>query len=233
MGAAPSTPGLRSALAADFRTAPALHRLALIGVSIWMAYEWGPGNETMTPWIVARVIDDETRAVVIVWSAVIGFTLTAVQQLVAGLTGLVAFSLFERTTAAAVARLDSPRAVRPVSWAQRGFGAKCVLAFGLGSTAVALLEVVATGRNGVRTHLPTVARSAVLTATIVATIGAAAATLAVTGRSIGPLAGPTNRVVTVLASPWFWLGAVALMLVANLLRRAANHQRLSQATDLG
>ena len=49
-----SKPSVRKAVVADLRNATWLQRLFLAVVVFWVAYEWGPGNETLTPWLLAR-----------------------------------------------------------------------------------------------------------------------------------------------------------------------------------
>jgi hypothetical protein len=47
-------------------------------------------------------------------------------------------------------------------------------------------------------------------------LGTAAALLVEVGRSIDALAGPTERLVSVLASPWPWLGLAALLVIIQV-----------------
>lgn len=212
---------LRAAAAADFRAATVRRRVALAGVVAWMAYEWGPGNETLTPWVVARVIDGQRGPAVIGVTAAAGFVLTLVQQMVSGTTALAGFSAFPRFAEAAGARVRDQFGTAPAPWGRLDFGARCALAFGLGTTAVALVQIVATKTTGVRVHIGAVARSAVLCALIVAALAATAAGIAQVGRHSARLGGPTDDALQVLANPLVWLGVFALMAGARLVRRVS------------
>lgn len=210
---------LRAAAAADLRAAAGWRRVALAGVVVWMLYEWGPGNETLTPWVVARVIDGQGGVAVIAVTTAVGFTLTFVQQVISGVTALIGFSAFPGVAAAAATRLRAHLRAAPTPWDAMGWAARGALAFGLGTTAVALIQVVATARTGVRAHVAVVGRSALLCALIVATFSGVAATLAYAGRRSARLAGPTEDVLDVLGNPLLWLALFAAMLVFRVVRR--------------
>ena len=143
---------LSSAVRTDLRSSNGKRKMALLGAVGWLIYEWGAGNETVTPWMLARVIGSVDGVGVVPATALVGFTFTTVQQLASGFTALYGFSLFELTSRAAWARLTSRRDKPPVSWHSLSLPAKGLLVFGFGSTAVALLQIMTTGRVGVRTH---------------------------------------------------------------------------------
>lgn len=216
-----TTAGLRAAIATDFRAATGWRRVALAGVVVWLAYEWGPGNETVTPWVVARVIDANDGAAVIALSAAVGFGFTAIQQLLAGFTALAGFSMFMRTSRAAVAHLGAQWGATPVRWDELGFWSRCAVSFGLGTTAVAALQIVATGEVGVRPHLAVIRRSALLCAGLVGVLAAVAGTLAWAGRRSERFVGPTERALDVLSNPLLWLGVLAVMVATRRWRRPA------------
>lgn len=215
--------GLRRALLADWRAAPWRRRIWLAGVIAWLAYEWGPGNETVTPWLLARILRNTEGVAAIPVTAGIGFAFTAAQQLASGLTALAGFTLFERSAQAAWRRLRADRPDEPGAWAGLGLGARCALVFGLGTTAVALVEVMTTGRTGVRPHRSAVAAAALLCGLIVAAIGGITASLVVLGRHVDALAGPTDTLLRVLGNPLVWLGLLGVGVVVRRLRgRAAS-----------
>lgn len=221
----PSTPSesswrrIRAAVSADFRTAPWLRRVALVAVVGWLIYEWGAGNETVTPWILAKVISDNKGSIAIPLTAAIGFGFTTVQQLASGFTALTGFSIFERTSGAAWQRLRGPNDTAPGEWSRLTMVGRCALVFGLGTTAVALVQIMATGKVGVRRHASVVVQSAVLCGTLVGCIGALAASVAVLGRNVTSLAGGTEWVVRILGNPLFWVGLLLLGVAVKLLRR--------------
>ena len=172
----------------------------------WIAYEWGPGNETFTPWLLAQRHRRDRFAWVIPLTALVGFGFTAAQQLASGFTALAGFSMFDRTSRAAWNRLRGQSDTAPGEWSGLGWAARSAIVFPLGTTSVALIQIMTTGEVGVRRHRRVVATSAVLCATLVGMLGAAAATLALVGRNVPALEGATNWILRVLGNPLFWLG---------------------------
>lgn len=213
----PST--VRAAVVADFRAAPARRRLALIGVAIWLLYEWGPGNESVTPWILANVIGRNSGLSVIPLAATVGFVFTTLQQLASGYTALAGFSMFDRTSAAAWERLRGERDVAPGEWSGLPFGQRCALVFGLGTTAVALIQIMTTGETGVRRHAAAVRSSALLCGCIVAVIGGAAAGVAELGRRVDALRTATDWTLRIIGNPLFWIGLFAIPYLGRLAVR--------------
>jgi hypothetical protein len=212
-------PSLRAAVAADFRGSGWRRRLALCGVVLWLAYEWGIGNETVTPWLLARVIAERDGIGAIPAAALVGFTFTTVQQLLAGLTALAGFSMFDRTASAAWSRLESRFGEVPGEWSNLRLTGRAVLVFGLGTTAVALLQIMATGRADMRHHRRAIVEAALLCGTIVGVLGGAAGALAYSGRRIDAIDGATEWVLRVLGNPLFWLGILVVVALVHLARR--------------
>lgn len=212
-------PGLRAALGADWRAAPWRRRAWLVGVIAWLAYEWGPGNETVTPWLLARILRDTGGIQAIPITAGIGFAFTTAQQLASGFTALAGFTLFERSADAAWRRLRAGRPDEPGAWGQLGWGARSALVFGLGTTAVALVEVMTTGRTGVRHHRAVIVSSAVLCGLLVAAIATVTASLVVVGRHVDALTDPTDTLLRVLGNPLVWLGLLLGSALLGWLRR--------------
>lgn len=202
-------PSIRSVVSDDYATASTGRRLALVGVVIWLVYEWGPGNESVTPWLLANVIGQTSGIAVIPVTAAVGFVFTVLQQLASGFTALAAFSMFDRTATAAWNRLRRSSETVPGEWTTIGWPARCVIVFSLGTTAVALVQVTTTGQVGVRRHASAVRSSALLCGTIVALIAALAAAFAYLGRKVSALSGATDWILRILGNPLFWLGMLA------------------------
>jgi hypothetical protein len=207
---------MRDAVVADFRSSAWSSRLALIGVCAWLAYEWGPGNETVTSWALASLVERYDGAGAVLAAAVFAFGFTTVQQAASGLTALLGFSLLERTSEASWARLRTAESRLVGGWSSMGLGTRSAIVFGLGTTAVALMQIMTTGTTGVRAHARAVLSSAVLCGLLVMAIGTTAALLVEIGRSIDALAGPTERLVSLLASPWPWLGLAAVLVLLQI-----------------
>lgn len=217
-------PTLRSSITADFRDASWAGRLALFGVVAWMLYEWGPGNETVTPWLVMTALDRaDDGAGVIAVAAIVGFVFTLLQQVLSGVTALVGFSMFERTARAAWQQLSADGTKQLRGWHTTSIVTRCAVAFGLGTTAVALIEITTTGVVGVRRHLRAVVESAFAVASIVGLLAAFVGSLAWLGRSVPAMRDATDMVIRVLGNPLFWLAIVVVIVLADRRssRRAA------------
>jgi hypothetical protein len=189
--------------------------LALLGVVLWIAYEWGPGNETVTPWLLAQVIAETDSVWVIPLTALVGFGFTAVQQLASGFTALAGFSMFDSTSQAAWNRLRGQSDNAPGEWSSLGWGARSAIVFPLGTTSVALIQIMTTGEVGVRRHRRVIASSALLCATLVGVLAAIAAALALVGRNVAALEGATNWILRVAGNPLFWLGLIVVSIVGR------------------
>jgi hypothetical protein len=210
---------LRASIAADFRESGWGRRFALIALVAWIVYEWGPGNETVTPWLVLQVIDRADHGVQVVLAAgTVGFVFTFVQQLLSGLTALVAFSLFERTAAASWDRLSvgGTRSLR--GWHGASVVSKFAVAFTIGTSAVALVQIVTSGRVGVRPHARAVTESAVAVGAVAGGIATFAGALVWLGRSVSSLSGVTDSIVDVLGNPLLWLALAAAALAVDWRR---------------
>jgi len=194
--------------------------MALLGVCAWLAYEWGPGNETVNTLILARIIENNTGAAVIPITAAVALLFTLVQQLASGFTALAGFSLFDRTARASWQKLRGSRDVAPGEWSGLSWAARASIAFGLGTTAVALIQIMTTGQVGVRRHGRAVAASALLCSVIIGFIGGTAASIAYVGRRVDSLARPTRLILRVLENPLFWLGFLVLLALIHAARRS-------------
>jgi hypothetical protein len=225
-------PPLRSAVAADYRASDWWRRLALLGVLFWLAYEWGIGNETVTPWLLANVIAQNDGVQAVLAAAAVGFTYTVVQQLLAGLTALAGFSMFDRTAKAAWSRLRARFATVPGEWSSLGLAGRAVLVWGLGTTAVALLQITTTGEVGVRRHRRAVVESAFLCGVLVAIAGASVAALAVGGRRVDALEGPTEWLLRVLGNPLLWIGILVAGAIVHVVRGRRDFVESTQGASL-
>ncbi len=222
--AEPGLPGattLRQALGHDFARASLRQWLLLAAAVAWLVYEWGPGNETVTPWILANILDDNPGSNSIYLLPIVGFLFTAVQQTMSGFTALAALStftssaevLFHRVAAGGVEGLGLTRV-----WKDRNIRERVFIGFMLGSTAVAVGEVVLGGSKVNKAAARrAVAASAVYTGLAVAVIAAVVAFLTWLGRSYERTAGGTEQVISLLSSPWPWLVVATVVMVRWVL----------------
>lgn len=224
-------PSLRSAARTDYAEAGFRRRIALLAVLLWLAYEWGIGNETVTPLLLVNVIGETDGATAILATTAVGFGFTLAQQLAAGFTALYGFSIFTRTGEAAWRRLQARFGSTPGEWSTLGLPARAALVFGLGTTAVALLQIAATGDVGVRRHRRAVVESSVLVSVLVGFFGGLVAAIAVLGRRVEPLAGPTEWAIRILGNPAFWLALLLVTAIVSRLRREPADEDGAAALD--
>ena len=223
-----SPPTLRRAMALDFRTSGWGARAALVGVVAWLVYEWGPGNETVTPWVLANLLErfDGVTAVIVV--GVVAFAFTTLQQLASGFTALAGFSVLHRTAQASWERLERSNSGLRGGWWSMRWSSRVAVVFGLGTTAVALMQIITTGQVGVRTHARAVATSAAVCGATLAVISTVCAGIIAVGRAVEAWSDATDRLVEVLARPWPWLMLAAAMLVREVVAgRRAGTQAVS------
>lgn len=212
-------PSIRRAVAADYRSSTWGRRIALVAVALWLSYEWGPGNETVTPWLTVNIVGRNDGVQTIPITALIVFGFTTAQQLASGFTALAGFSMFERTAGAAWQRLRGDADTAPMEWSRLGWITRGVVVFGLGTTAVALTQIMSTGQVGVKRHSRVIVQSAVLCGVVVGVLGGLVASLAVIGRATPALEGATEWLLDVLGSPFLWLGFVLVGTLVHLIRR--------------
>lgn len=213
----------RSAVAADFRASTWLQRFLLVGVVAWLAYEWGAGNETFTPWFLVKVVTATEGAWSIIATAAAGFAFTMCQQLLSGFTTSAGFARFSRTADAAWQRLSARTESETLEWSKMGWATRALVVFSLGTTAVVLIQVAVTGEVGVARHRRTVIEAAALCGAIVGLIGGIIAAMVWGGRSVPALNTLTDALLRITGNPLLWI-AILLLLLLGQSRRAAARQ---------
>lgn len=191
----------------------------MAATALWLAYEWGFGNETVTPWLLVRVLADRTGIWSVVATGLVGFLFTTGQQLASGFTTAAGFSMFRRTARAAWNLLRARLGEAPREWAQLSLISRALVVFTLGTTAVVLIQMTVTGETGVRRHGRTVVQAATLCGVLVGVVGAGFAALVWLGRSVGPLEQATELMIGVLGNPLFWIGLLGVVVASHALRR--------------
>jgi hypothetical protein len=214
-----STGSIRSAVAHDLRGSSWTRRALLVATFAWIAYEWGAGNEAVTPWLIVRVISESSGWTSIVAAAIVGFAFTTCQQFASGMTAAAGFATFEQTARAAWQRLTSRLGRPPSNWNDCSWTARAVVVFTLGTTAVVLVQSVTTGEVGARRHRRVVAQAALLCGLVVGLLAAIAAALADVGRRVSWLETPTEWVLRILGNPLFWIAVVVLVALAGRFGR--------------
>jgi MFS family permease len=209
------------ALRRDFAAATGTQWVLLLAAVAWLVYEWGPGNETVTPWILTNLLKDNEgfRSVALLMG--VGFAFTALQQSLSGLTAVAALSTFRRTAARVWSNVESAGVeglglTRP--WAQRSLRERVFIGFALGSTAVAVGEVMLAGSSlDRRSANRAVVSSACYTGAAVAVLAGVVAFLTWLGRSFQRSAETTESIIDFLSAPWPWLVLAVIVLARWVL----------------
>ncbi len=197
----------------------------------WLGYEWGAGNESVTPWLLVRVISSTSGPESVVATGLVGFAFTVTQQLVSGLTTAAGFAMFDRTARATWKRLSGRSSTETLNWSETGWGTRALLVFSLGTTAVILIQIAVTGEVGVRRHRTALVAAPVLLGSMVGTFGAAAAAMAWAGRSVPALADGTDWVLRVLGNPLLWIGLLVVLVAVQTQRSKRSDARAVKITD--
>ena len=209
----------------DLRRSTWWQRSLLLATVGWIAYEWGFGNETVTPWVLVRVVSSTSGLWSVIATAGVGFAFTTMQQLVSGHTAVAGFSMFERTADASWRLLRSRLDDEPRDWHRRSLAMRTLVVFTLGTTAVVLMQMALTGAVGHRRHRAVINQAAVLCGVGVGIIGAVVAGAVWLGRSVPQLESPTEWLLRVLGNPLFWIG---LLVVVSVGRRVATRPSVSR-----
>ena len=214
-------PSFRTCVREDFAGSTVRQRVLLVATVGWVAYEWGLGNETLTRWILVRVISDTSGWWSVLATAGVGFAFTTAQQLASGATAVIGFSMFERTSAAAWRLLRSRLADEPRDWSRLSLVTRALVVFTLGTTAVVLIQTTVTGDARPERHRRTVVQAATMVGLLVAGIGAIVASAVWLGRSVPTVEPATEWLLRVLGNPLFWIGLLAAVLGFKSVRSRA------------
>lgn len=220
--------GERSALStcvrSDLADSTGRQRLLLLATVGWIAYEWGFGNEALTPWILVRVVSSTSGLWSVIATAAVGFAFTAVQQWVSGHTAAAGFSMFRRTSDASWRFLRERLGDEPRDWFRMSMATRALVVFTLGTTAVVLIQLATTGDVDRRRLRSVVDQAAILCGIGVGAIGALVAGSVWVGRSVPALASTTDWLLRVLGNPLFWIGLIVVVTAGQRLiaRRSVN-----------
>lgn len=206
----------------DFHGSGVWQKVGLLATATWLAYEWGPGNETVTPLLAASVMNrtDGVAGALLVGAAAGIFTFA--QQFASGTTvawtastfpalARQGFDLFMTDGEGAGDSDGSP-------WVRLPLVERLLTAFTLGASYVVVRELIATGRADGRHLTAQAARCALLSASMVALLGGGLDALTLLAEGT-PAEEPVDTLVRIAANPWVWLGALTTWFVVKWARR--------------
>jgi hypothetical protein len=222
---------LREALGEDFKKSGPLQKLGLLTTAAWLAYEWGPGNETVTPIIGGHVINNVSGPAGMVKVAAVTAGFTFVQQTLSGTTLAATATQFPKAakkTSELMKDEDQPElSAKP--WKELPLSKRLLYAFTMGTTFVATREAGVTGEVGFKNNLKRVLGSAALCAAGVGVIGASVEAVDYYADDAPALIQEASDVgISVATSPLFWLGLLGLSTYRDARKRNALRKQLAE-----
>lgn len=194
----------------DLTNANGLRVLGVVVVLVWMAFQWGWGNDILLPSIVARTfeaVDDSST-----WPSAMLSTVAAAGagSLFWGLTqtldGIIVLSGL-RLLPGIAARIS--RFLRRKGWVKSfdelSLGARFLIAYASGASILCLVDVFATGKQGLGIRRRMLAEAVALSVAGVAIIVVVVAGVSAIGRRAPATASTADTIVRFAGNPLTWL----------------------------
>ncbi len=207
--------------------------LRVIGVGLvlgWMAFQWGWGNDILLPSIAATAfesIDDgqswTSAAGASVAATAAGASFWALTQTLDGIIVLSGLRLIPGITARIGAFLQRKGWVKPV--AELSFGTKFLIAYATGASVLCLVDVFATGRQGLRGRGSLLAQAVAMSAGGVGVVIAVVATLTSIGTRVEATQDAAEVMVRYAKNPLTWLVIYASVVGLSTLRSRIKARR--------
>ena len=195
---------------ADFSRASGRQLVAVVAVLLWMAFQWGWGNDILLPPIVARAFDavDNGTSWLSGFSAVLAATgagslFWGVTQALDAVIVLSGIRLLPGITGRISARLKRHGWVKPVS--ELSLGTKFLIAYATGASALCLVDVFATGKPGLRSRGTMVMQAVALAVAGVGLVIFFVTGVTVIGSRIPALEETAETVVRYAKNPLTWI----------------------------
>lgn len=213
---------MRDSLGEDISRHGLTQKLGLLATAGWLAYEWGPGNETVTPILAGRVIDATQGPTGIAATAAISAGFTFAQQVASGATLAATATRFPAAAAQAseLMRDETNPELNLQPWDQLPRKKRFLYAFTMGTTFVATREAGITGDVSFRHSMQRVLGSAVLCAAGVGAIAGSVELMDTYDEYTPPAVEATSTVaVDVITHPLFWLSILGISTYAEHRKR--------------
>jgi len=203
----------------DLREGSIGQRIGLLATAVLVAYEWGPGNEAVTPFIGSQVLAHTDGLTSVIATSAITGGFTAVEQIAAGSAAAYTISTFPRLAKTTFELYNEGETDRD-AWKDTPFKKRWAYAFGIGSTFAVTREAAVTG-DVEQGHLTrTAASSAAISSGTVAVVGAAAGSLKLIPEDAPEyVTWVTDKVLTGIESPLTWLSLAAFYIASPVIRK--------------
>lgn len=193
----------------DFASTTGLRALGVVGLLAWMAFQWGWGNDILLPPIVTRTfgaVDNGTTwpsaAAAIVAGTGMGGLFWGITQTLDAIIVLAGLRLVPGITNRISTVLSRQGWMKPVH--QLSLGTKFLIAFASGASMLCLVDVFATGQQGLRARLPLIAEAVALAVAGVGVAIAMIVTITAVGRRVPATADQAELVLRYAQNPLTW-----------------------------
>jgi hypothetical protein len=207
----------------DFAQSTGLRLLGVAAMFLWMAFQWGWGNDILLPPIVATafeaVDDGETWSTAIGASAAgtaAGSLFWGVTQAIDGIIMMLGLRLVPGVTARIGSFLQRKGWVKPV--AELSLGTKFLIAYATGASVLCLIDVFATGEPGLRSRRGLLAQAVGLAVAGVAAAIAVVTIVTAIGTRIEATEDAAEVIVRYAKNPLTWLVLYAAVVGLSSLR---------------
>lgn len=225
---------LRKAASDDFNNSGIAKKVGLAATAAWLAYEWGPGNETLTPILGGAVINNVNGPLGIAATAAITGGFTFLQQVASGATVAATATQFPNLAESTFNKFfvdkDHPE-LNAKPWQHLPLTTRLLYGFTMGTTFVASREAAVTGQTEFKKTMPRVVGSAALTGTMVAAIAGSVEALDTYGHNLPlKIAGLKldELFIDVVTNPVTWLGLLGVSAVSGRIKRNKIRKELAK-----
>ena len=220
-------PTLWETVKGDFASAGGVKLVGIVLLLAWMAFQWGPGNDIILAPLATTVYDtvDDGSS----WG--IGVTAVAAAGLVSGgfwaltqavdavvvLTGL---RMLPGLTARTGRSLRRRGLVTP--YAEMRWSTRWILAYATGVSVLGLVDVFATGNQGLRGRRKMIMVSVALAAVTVGAVVSVIATATMVARRYPATADEADTFIRYARNPLVWIGIFGTIFAIDRLRSRRN-----------
>jgi len=215
----------------DFANATGLRILAVAAMLLWMAFQWGWGNDILLPPIVARAYDAVDNGETwlsgvgaVAASTGAGSLFWALTQALDGIIVLAGLRLLPGITARISGFLNRQGWVKPFH--ELSFGTRFLIAYVSGASVLCLVDVFATGKPGLRSRRRMLAQAVALAAAGVAIAIVVVTSVTVVGARIPATESAAEVVVRYAKNPLTWL-----VIYGSIIGISALFSRFSSESD--
>lgn len=206
----------------DFAGASGWKVLAVVGMFVWMAFQWGWGNDILLPSLAATAFDavDDgetwTSGIAAVGAAAaVSFVFWWLTQLFDAVVMLSGMGLLPNITKRISRFLRKRGWVKP--YAEMKWSTRAALAYAAGASLLCQVDLFATGVQGVRVRRRMILETTVLSAGLVATVVALVTTAAMVATRVPATESGAEVFIRYAKNPLTWIVILAVAYGAGAL----------------